>query len=467
MSGDLAIDYDLFGELMQLSLGVSQPDNRRALEAIGRRIPMRVTAVPSRAEHNGWVVPDEWHVKRATISHLGRVMFDGTTHPLAVAGYSSSFSGRIAKAELDRHVASNADFPRAYVFHSAGNYRPWQQHWGFCVPHAEYASWPGGDYDIDLEVEFVPGEMLIGVCDKTGRSADTVVFNAHTCHPRQANDDLSGVAAIVALFEWLGHRDTRYSYRAVLAPEHLGTVFYLSRLPQSEIRRLKVGCFLEMVGSETPLVLQQSFTGDAIIDRIAEYALSRVQPDLRVAPFRTVIGNDETVWEAPGIEVPFISISRYPYPEYHTSDDSLAIISRSRMQETLTALVEMINVLERDFTATRNFTGLVALSNPKYRLYVERPDPAVDKRLSAEELRLGALQDRLPRYFDGRHSAFEIARAAGVSFDRVAAYLGGFAEKDLATLRSIESLDDYQRLSRLPDMSGNTGPVLPARRSQS
>jgi hypothetical protein len=35
------------------------------------------------------------------------------------------------------------------------------------------------------------------------------------------------------------------------------------------------------------------------------------------------------------------------------------------MQETLTALVEMIGVLEDDFTAARRFTGLVALSNPR------------------------------------------------------------------------------------------------------
>jgi hypothetical protein len=96
---------------------------------------------------------------------------------------------------------------------------------------------------------------------------------------------------------------------------------------------------------------------------------------------------------------------------------------------------------------------------------VERPDPAIDKRLSDEELRLGALQDRLPRYFDGRHSAFEIARAAGVSFDRMAAYLRGFAAKDLVSLSPVDGLDEYRRLSRLPDMSGTTGPSLPKRRS--
>ena len=457
------IDQSLFAELMTLNLGVSQPDNRRAFDAIGRRVPLSVTAVPSRSEHNGWVVPDEWHVRKATISRGGSRLFDGAVHPLAVAGYSRSFTGRVTKAELDRHVSTNPDFPEAYVFHSAGNYRPWQEHWGFCVPHATYATWPDGDYDVDLQTEFKAGEMLIGVCEHQGRSPDTIVFKAHKCHPHQANDDLSGVVAIVALFDWLRQQQTRYSYRAVLAPEHLGTVFYLAGLGEPEIRRFKLGCFVEMVGTDTPLVLQQSFTGDTMIDRVAGYALSRVQPELRVAPFRTVIGNDETVWEAPGIEVPFISVSRYPYPQYHTSDDSLAIMSEARLTETVRALAEMIEVFEHDCTASRRFTGLVALSNPKYQLYVERPDPAIDKRLSQEELRLGALQDRLPRYFDGRHTAFDIARSAGVSFDRIRTYLQAFADKGLVTVRDITSLDDYHVLARVPDMGGAIGPTLPAR----
>jgi aminopeptidase-like protein len=458
------VDMRLFAELMELNLGVAQPDNRRAMEAVGRRCPIDVVAVPSRSEHNGWVVPDEWHVRRATIARNGRALFDGTIHPLAVAGYSSSFSGRVTKQELDQHVSTNPAFPSAYVFHSAGNYRPWQKHWGFCVPDDTYRTWGDGDYDIDLQADFTPGSMVIGVCHKAGRSPDTVVFNAHTCHPCQANDDLSGVVAIVALFQWLAQRDTRYSYRAVFAPEHLGTVFYLAGMAAEDLRRLKLGCFVEMVGSDTPLVLQQSFTGDTIIDRVAEYALERVQPDLHVGPFRTVVGNDETVWEAPGIEVPMISVSRYPYPQYHTSDDSLAIISEKRMSETVEALAEMVEVFETDCTATRRFSGLVALSNPKYRLYVERPDPAIDKRLSEEELRLGALQDRLPRFFDGHHSAFEIARASAVSFGRIRRYLDAFAEKQLVELHDVPSLESYQQLKRLETMAHSTGPVLPDRK---
>jgi hypothetical protein len=108
----------------------------------------------------------------------------------------------------------------------------------------------------------------------------------------------------------------------------------------------------------------------------------------------------------------------------------------------------------------------VALSNPRYRLYVERPDPAIDKRLSEEELRLGALQDRLPRFFDGQHSAFEIARASSVSFRRIRKYLDGFAEKQLVELHDVPSLDAYAGLKQLNSMGNMTGPVLPSRRSQ-
>lgn len=437
--------FDLFEQLLSLNLGVTQADNARAFELMSSVVPLEIRRYASGREHNGWVIPHEWRVHEASISKDGRMLFDGTVHPMAVAGYSSSFEGVLSKADLDAHVFFNRDFPDAYVFHCMYNYRPWERHWGFCIPYAQYRTWGDGEYRVRLRTEQRPGDMLVGQCHLSGQSSETIIFNAHTCHPCQANDDMAGVMVILELFKWLAGRQRRYSYRAVLAPEHIGTVFYLADMPPEEVGAFKVACFVEMVGSDTPLVLQQSFTGDSVIDHAAEHVLRRLEPNLKVGPFRSVVGNDETVWEAPGIEVPTISISRWPYPQYHTSHDNLELMSRARLDEALAALKEIVEALEDDATMHRRFTGLIALSNPKYNLYWERPDPVVDKRLSDVALRFGPMQDHLPRYFDGRHTILDVARRFGIPFGLVRDYVRAFERKQLIELRPVPSLDMYKQ----------------------
>ena len=435
---------DVFRKLLELNIGVTQRANAGAFALMSSIVPLEVRRYASGREHNGWVIPHEWSVHRALIRKQGAVLFDGTVHLMAVAGYSSSFQGTLSKEELDLHVFFNRNLPAAYVFHCMYNYRPWETHWGFCVPYDEYATWGPGTYEIELVTEMKQADMLVGECHIRGESPDTIVFNAHTCHPCQANDDMAGVMVILELFRWLAAKKRRYSYRAVLAPEHIGTVFYLADLAEEELTTFKLGCFVEMVGTDTPLVLQQSFTGNTVIDYAAESVLRQFEPDLKVGPFRSIVGNDETVWEAPGIEVPMISISRWPYSQYHTSQDNLEIISEVRLEETLEALKLIIEALEHDATMHRRFKGLIALSNPKYNLYWERPDPVVDKDLSDAALRMGQLQDYLPRYFDGQSTILDVAQRFGVPFGSVLDYVRAFEEKQLIDLRPVRSLDEYK-----------------------
>jgi len=286
--------------------------------------------------------------------------------------------------------------------------------------------------------------MIVGEAHLAGQSEETIVFNAHTCHPCQFNDDLAGVAVILELFRWLKERPRRFSYRAVLGPEHFGTLFYLARMARAVRERLKMGLFVEMPGIDAPLVLQRSFTGTALIDRVATHVLRENDPTLKTGDFRTIVGNDETVWESPGIEIPFASLSRcfHPgyYAEYHTSRDDLELNRVDKLEETLEMLKRLVEVFEEDCTVERRFEGLVALSNPKYALYIERPDPTVAKKFSDEDVLLGRIQDVLPRYLDGSRTVFEIAEQLKVPFAALRRYLGKFADKGLIGLSPRKSL---------------------------
>ena len=444
-SNSRKFDFDLIQKILDLNIGYSQADNAKMFQLIGEEFPVTVKKYKSGSEYNGWVAPHDWNVKEAYIKKGDKIIFDGTIHPLALAQLSSPYSGCISKEELDQHVFYSEKLPNAFVYHNIFTLRPWCQGWGFCVPYNIYKEWPPGKYQIHIDAEFRKGQMEVAECRHEGVSKETIVFNAHTCHTCQANDDLVSVFVILELFKWLSTRKTHYSYLGVFAPEHLGTAFYLGEMSDNEIKRLKLGCFLEAVGSETPLVLQQSFTGLSIIDRVAEQELKKIEPNLRVGEFRTIVGNDETVWEAPGIEIPMISISRVPYPEYHTNYDNLDIISEEKLEETLTAVKNIVTVLEEDRIVNRKFNGLIALSNPKYDLYVERPQIVLDKGKRQEPWmeKLGKLQDHLPRYINGTYSIFAIAEKFELPFSFLSSHLKRFEDKNLVSLDRLPSLDFY------------------------
>ena len=103
-------------------------------------------------------------------------------------------------------------------------------------------------------------------------------------------------------------RDLRYTYRFLIVPETIGSVAFLaaSRL----IPTMRGGVFLEMLGLDQPHALQLSFDGDTPIDRAGRRALKAVRPGGWTAPFRTLAGNDERQFNAPGVRVPMLSLSR-------------------------------------------------------------------------------------------------------------------------------------------------------------
>src|SRR5262249_9781522 len=148
-------------------------------------------------------------------------------HTLGVATLSRSFQGTLSWEQLEPHVVTSPALPDAYIYHCRWQYRPWAADWAFSVPHDVCRAWGPGTYEVDLQTVRAPGEMIVAEPVKRGRSPATIVFQSHNCHPQMANDGFAGPAMLVRLFQWLAERDTYYSYRLVIAPELLGTIFYL------------------------------------------------------------------------------------------------------------------------------------------------------------------------------------------------------------------------------------------------
>lgn len=446
------IENDLMGltrDLCKIPSGIVADGNEILFQRLNQELPLEIFRYPSGSEHNGWVIPHNWTVEQATIHRDGELVYDGTTNVLGVAHYSRSFEGRVDMEELRHHLFSIPSLPDAHVFHCTWLYRPWLENWGLCPPHCIVSSLAPGSYDVCLRTRLEPGEMLVGHHHKQGRSDKTIVFQSNTCHPFMANDGFAGTAVMIRLFQWLAGMDTHYSYRLILCPEHQGTVFYLRDIPKSEIDNLVGGVFGEMMGTEGDFVVASSFEGDTLLDRAFRHVVGHLTPRHRFLGFRESIGNDETVWEAPGFEVPFVQVNRSnshakPFPEYHTNFDDPDLMDEGQLEEFLTAFKKVVTLLETNARMYRRFDGLVALSNPEYDIYLERFDPTKSGgKVAFSPPKWGLLQDYMPRYFNGRYSILDVAEKHKVDYFRLHDYVEKFRKKGL-----IET--ELEEIERIP-----------------
>jgi aminopeptidase-like protein len=257
-----------------------------------------------------------------------------------------------------------------------------------------------------------------------------------------ANDGLGGAAVIIKLMQKLSLRDTFYTYRLIVAPEHIGTVFYLRNLPASERDKIVCGVFEEMPGTQGPVKIASTFLGNQLIDRAFTQAAKHHSTAFINVPWRQGAGNDETVWEAPGYEIPFLELTRseqlmQPFREYHTDLDNADLLDQGQLDEMLTVMSKAVEIFENNYRIWRNFEGLICLSNPAYDLYMERKDPSIAKDLPEDSEKWGYLLDCLLRYFDGSMTILDIAEKHDLPFDRVLKYIRRFEEKGLVRLEFV------------------------------
>jgi aminopeptidase-like protein len=125
------------------------------------------------------------------------------------------------------------------------------------------------------------------------------------------------------------------------------------------------------------------------------------------------------VINGPGVGVPCISLSRWPYEEYHTSDDNPAIIDEKKLEEAADVIEEIIRIYAHNFTPVRNFKGPVFLS--RYGLWVDwRVNPSLNKAI-----------DNIMLRFDGDHTLIDITEELDLDFWDIHSYACRFFEKGL------------------------------------
>ena len=322
------------------------------LDALAGQLPVTIHEYPSGTEAWSWIVPEKWMCHEAYLETLdGERLFSTDDHPLHVVSYSLPFEGEVSRETLLEHLHVHPVIPQAVPF----IFKYYERDWGLCCSRELRDTLADDRYRVVIRTSSSFGTLKVGEVVAPGASDECIVLCAHLCHPAMVNDDLSGlVVGMAVMRELLARRDLRFTYRFVIVPETIGSLAWLSA-NEELIPLMRGGLFLEMLGRDYPHALQHSFAGDTDVDRAFATALEAADPRAWMARFRELAGNDERQFNAPGVRVPMLSLTRVVhtaepnayYREYHSSHDTPELVPPGSLEESRDVVLKMIEELER------------------------------------------------------------------------------------------------------------------------
>jgi aminopeptidase-like protein len=339
-----AAAYALIEELYPICRSITGRGVRETLDILGRRIPLIRTEVPTGTKVFDWEIPQEWNITAAYIQDLaGNRIVDFHCNNLHVVSYSVPLKTRISLHDLRPHLHTVPAHPD-WIPYRTSYYR---ESWGFCLSQRQLDQMPDGEYDVCIDSTLAPGALTLAECVIPGAVPDEVLIYAHDCHPSLCNDNL----AALSIATLLAQRRTRshghfYTYRFVFGPATIGSIAWL-QLNESRVGAIKHGLTLASLGDAGPLTYKRSRAGNAEVDRVCEYVLTRGYAGQceDFSPY----GYDERQFCSPGFNLPVGRLTRTPngrYAEYHTSADNLDFVTKEALAESLQACEEIMSMLD-------------------------------------------------------------------------------------------------------------------------
>ena len=163
-----------------------------------------------------------------------------------------------------------------------------------------------------------------------------------------ANDNCSGIAVAVKLAELIRKQQNKYTYRFIFVPETIGAITYLSRHLEYLQKHVIAGFNLSCVGDDLSYSYVPTRKGGTLADRVIENILTHHTGGYIKYSYLER-GSDERQYNAPGVDLPICCFCRskfHVFPEYHTSADNLAFVSKEGLQGSYDVLRMCFGVLE-------------------------------------------------------------------------------------------------------------------------
>ena len=400
---------------------------RDTLEMIGEKIPLTIHEVPTGTRVFDWEVPREWNIADAYVKNSkGEKVIDFKRSNLHVVSYSVPVDATMTLSDLKKHLHTIEEQPD-YIPYRTSYY---SEGWGFCIRYNQFKGLPEDNYQILIDSSLEEGVLNYGEYSIAGDSEEEILLYTHICHPSLCNDNLSGIATLTYLAKMLADQELRYSYRFVFAPGTIGSITWLS-LNEQILSKIKHGLVVALVGDSGKLNYKRNRNSSSEIDRVVSKALADTKVDFEVLEF-SPYGYDERQFCSPGINLDVGRLTRTPnscYPEYHTSADNLDFIKADKLEETLQALLQIVNILDNNRTYLN--------TSPKCEPQLGRRG-LYDKTGGKKNVERNALASLwILNQSDGMHSLLDIAMKSGLHFDMI-----NDAARELVNCGLLKSLSD-------------------------
>ena len=427
----------ILAEFLPLHRTLASDGQDRTLEIVGSYMPdscnYTVETYAPLTPVWTWKVPERYVVHQAYLEiEGGERIVDFADNPLHIVSYSLPVDETLTFGELQPHLYFSEKRPHAVPW----IFKYYERDWGFCLSKDAFDRLPRDRiYRAVIRSEFLtdPAQgfrVATGVVHPEGGSnpdVGEIIVQAHTCHPMQANDDGAGVVSAIELARRLAQNPLppgSMSVRFWFGPETIGTIAYLAH-NESLIPNLRGGIFMEMTGNRSRLAWHHTRQHDDLLDRVTASVLAGTDHEER--EFAAAPANDERVINGPGVNVPCISINRWPYDEYHTTDDNLDIMHEDMLVEAAEAAEKIVRIYATNYIPRRTFRGPVFLSGNG--LWVDwRENWALNRAI-----------EKIMMRFEGQHSVFDIAEQVGLDYWMVRDYVEKFRAKGFVSALPIPS----------------------------
>lgn len=432
----------ILAEFLNLNRTLASDDMDKTLSIIGSYMPEAAGyAVENYAPLTDawtWKIPERYVVHEAYLeTEDGKRIVDFRDSPLHIISYSLPIDCLLTWDELAPHLRFSEKRPNAIPW----EFKYYERDWGFCLAKNVFDALPRDKkYRAVIRSSFTSGparglRVGVGVIHPEGGpnpEAGEMIVQAHACHPAQANDDGSGVVSAIHLARRLAENPLpagSMSVRFWFGPETIGTVAYLAH-HEDLIPSLRGGIFLDSTGNQNSLAFQRTRQDSHLLDRVARHVMKKRFSDFREGEFAQVAPNDERIINGPGVNVPAISITRFPYPEYHTSDDNLDIVHDDLMVEAAEVAEEVIRIYVSNYRPKRTFRGPLFLSG--HGLWVDW----------RENWDLNRAIEKIMLCLEGGHSIIDIAEQVGLDYWVTREFVEKLRAKGLVKFLPIRSQSD-------------------------
>lgn len=396
--------YALAKRLYPICRSLTGEGVRESLRILKEYVPeLQLHEVPAGTKAYDWEVPLEWEINEGYIEDSeGNKIIDFAENNLHIMGYSVPVDQYVSREKLLEYVYVEESRPDAIPYVTSY----YKDRFGFCMSKNQRDSLKDDIYHMYIDSKKKKGSMtyadMVLPPDSESGMEKEIFFSTYICHPSMGNNELSGPCLMIALADEIKKmKNRKYTYRFLIAPETIGAIYYISRNLGTLKKNMAAGYVLSCVGDDRAYSYVPSREGDTLADRVARIVLKYHAPDYIAYSFLER-ASDERQYCAPGVDLPVCVACRSKYgcyPEYHTSDDDMTLISPEGFEGSLELYRKILLTLE--YNANYRVTCMCEPQLGKRGLY-----PSVSKRNTYDDVT--AMLDFIA-YADGKRDLVEIS----------------------------------------------------------